>query len=190
MPYRKFGFNPNQYYHLYNRGNNYEVIFREAENYRFFLRLLDKYLTPEKVEIAAYCLMPDHYHLLVCPQVETLSKLMQPFLLAYTNAFNKRYGRVGSLFQGRFKARYISGNEYLLQLSRYIHLNPVRAGLVKKAEDWEFSSLRDYLGLRKGALVRSGIVMEQFHTPEEYKKFMEEGIERPESGILEFSLDE
>ena len=189
MPYRKFEFNPYQYYHLYNRGNNYEIIFREAENYRYFLRLLVKYLQPEKVEIVAYCLMPDHYHLLVCPQVETLSKLMQPLLLAYTNAFNKRYGRVGGLFQGRFKARYIDRNEYLLQLSRYIHLNPVRAGQVKKAEDWEFSSMRDYLGLRKASKVKPGIVMEHFQTPEAYKEFVEEGIKEPEPDLAEFFLD-
>ena len=189
MPYRKFEFTSNQYYHLYNRGDNYEIIFREAENYRYFLRLLDKYLPPEKVEIVAYCLMPDHYHLLVCPQVETLSKLMQPFLLAYTNAFNKRYGRRGALFQGRFKARYSGKNDYLLQLSRYIHLNPVRAGLVKKAEDWEFSSLRDYLGLRKGSKVKSGIVMEQFQTSEAYKEFMEEGINEPKTDLAELFID-
>jgi putative transposase len=189
MPYRKFEFEPFQYYHLYNRGNNYESIFREAENYRFFLRLLDKYLSPEKVETVAYCLMPNHYHLLVCPKVETLSKLMQPLLLAYTNAYNKRYGRVGGLFQGRFKARYVGKNDYLLQLSRYIHLNPVRAGLVKKAGDWEFSSLRDYLGLRKGSKVKSGIIMEQFQTPEAYEEFVEEGIKEPELGLAELFID-
>jgi REP element-mobilizing transposase RayT len=168
MPYRKFEFAANQYYHLYNRGNNHAIIFRDAENYRYFLRQLGKYLVPDQVEIVAYCLMPDHYHLLVCPRVDTLSKLMQPFLLAYTHAFNKRYGRMGALFQGRFKARYVGKNEYLLHLSRYILLNPVRAGLVKQAEDWEFSSYRDYLGLRTGSKLNPKIVMDQFHFPPEF----------------------
>jgi putative transposase len=175
MPYRKFEFAASQYYHLFNRGNDHAILFREAENYRYFLRLMDKYLTSDKVEVVAYCLMPDHYHLLVCPLVDNiLSKIMQPLLLAYTNAFNKRYERMGALFQGRFKANYVDKNEYLLQVSRYIHLNPVRSGLVKKAEDWEFSSYRDYLGLRIGSRLQPGVIMEQCHTPKEYRDFVEE----------------
>ena len=110
-------------------------------------------------------------------------------LLAHTKAFNKRYGRVGGLFQGRFKARYIGKNDYLLQLSRYIHLNPVRAGLVKKAEEWEVSSLRDYLELRKGSEVKPGIIMEQFQTPEAYKEFVEEGIKEPETDLAGLFID-
>ena len=121
--------------------------------------------------------MPDHYHLLVCPRVDTLSKLMQPFLLAYTHAFNKRYGQMGALFQGRFKAHYVDKNEYLLQLSRYIHLNPVRAGLVKEAENWEFSSYCDYLGLRTGSILNPKIVLDQFQSPQDYRDFVEEELE-------------
>ena len=108
---------------------------------------------------------------------------MQPFLLAYTNAFNKRYGRIGALFQGRCKARYVGKNEYLLHLSRYIHLNPVTAGLVKKAENWEFSSYRDYLGLRTGSILNPKIVLDQFHFPEEYRDFVEEALEIQEPGL-------
>ena len=189
MPYRKFEFAANHYYHLYNRGSNHAIIFRETENYRYFLRLLDKYLAPGKVEIVAYCLMPDHYHLLVCPQIDTLSKLMQPFLLAYTNAFNKRYDCMGALFQGRFKARYIDKNEYLLHLSRYIDLNPVRAGLVKKAENWEFSSYRDYLGRRTGSTLNPKIVLDQFHFPDDYRDFVEEELEIQEPGCDELLFE-
>jgi len=189
MPYRKFEFAANQYYHLFNRGNNHAIIFCEAENYRYFLRLLGKYLLPDQVEIVAYCLMPDHYHLLVCPRVDTLSKLMQPFLLAYTHAFNERYGRMGALFQGRCKAHYVNKNEYLLQLSRYIHLNPVRAGLVKQAENWEFSSYLDYLGIRTGSILNPKIVLDQFQSPQDYRNFMEEEMEIQEPGLSELLFE-
>ena len=104
MPYRKFVFRAGEYYHLYNRGNNYQDVFLERENYLYFLRQLRKYLPCEAVEIVAYCLMPNHYHLLVHLMIDDLSSRMQPFTLSYTKAINKRYGQVGSLFQGRFKA--------------------------------------------------------------------------------------
>jgi putative transposase len=189
MPYRKFELHANEYYHLYNRGNNHASIFRETENYRYFLRLLEKYLPPDRVEIIAYCLMPDHYHLLVCPRDDSLSKLMQPLLLAYTNAVNRRYGRAGSLFQGRFKVRLIGNNEYLLHLSRYIHLNPVRAGLTKKAEDWEFSSYRAYLGSCSGVILRPEVVLGQFNSPQEYREFVEEELQVEPPGFQELVFD-
>jgi REP element-mobilizing transposase RayT len=189
MPNRRVALVAGEYYHIYNRGNNYETVFREPENYYYFLRLMVKYLLPEQVQIVAYCLMPDHYHLLLYLQTETLSRSMQPFLLAYTNAFNRRYQRIGSLFQGPFKARRIGTNEYLLHLSRYIHLNPVEAGLVQKAEDWEFSSYKDYLGLRQRTLSGANIVMDQFGTGEEYRRFVEEGMETEITGLEGLLID-
>jgi putative transposase len=189
MPNRRVALVAGEYYHIYNRGNNYATIFREAENYHYFLRLMMKYLSPEQVQIVAYCLMPDHHHLLVCPQTDTLSKMMQPFLLAYTNAFNRRFRRIGSLFQGRFKGRHIGNFKYLLHLSRYIHLNPVKAGLVEKAEDWEFSSYRDYLGLRRGTPIKANIVMDQFGTAEEYRSFVEEELETETPGLEGLLID-
>jgi putative transposase len=135
-------FRAGEYYHLYNPGNNYQNVFFEPDNYRFFLRRLHRYLQPEAVEVVSYCLMPNHYHLLVHLVTDDLSSLMQPFLLSYTKAINKRYGRVGLLFQGRFQAVRVDRDEYLVHLSRYIHLNPVAAKLVEQPEDWEFSGYR------------------------------------------------
>ncbi|MBA4380677.1 MAG: transposase [Anaerolinea sp.] len=189
MPYRLIEFVAGEYYHIYNRGNNYETIFLERENYLYFLRLVHKYLPPEQVEIVAYCLMPNHYHLLVYLQTGSFSKMMQPFLLAYTNAINRRYQRIGALFQGRFKGLHIGKNEYLLHLSRYIHLNPVKAGFVKKAEDWEFSSYREYIGLRHGVLPRPKVVLDQFGTPAEYRLFVEEELTAEISGFQELLFD-
>lgn len=114
------------------------------------------------VTLVAYCLMPNHFHLMLQPQDDDLSHHMQLFGISYTKAINKRYDRVGALFQGQFRAKRIDRNEYLLHLSRYIHLNPVQAGLVKRPEDWAFSSYREYLGLRQGKLPKPDIVLAQF----------------------------
>ncbi len=130
MPYRAIEFRAGEYYHLYNRGHNQQVVLLERENYLFFLRQLRKYLQPERIDIIAYCLMPTHYHLLVYLKTDNLGSLMQPFALSYTKAFNKRYGRAGALFQGRYRAALVDRDEYLVHLSRYIHLNPERAKMV------------------------------------------------------------
>ncbi len=184
MPQRSIPLVAGEYYHVYNRGNNRQDIFFERENYLFFLRRVRKYLgetqTSEVCEtsevwtsIIAYCLMPNHFHLLVCPHDDELSRRMQRFSISYTKAMNKRYDRVGSLFQGQFQAVLVDSNEYLLHLSRYFHLNPVEAGLVRQPEDWEFSSYRDYIGLRQGTLPTPDIILSQFSTPKAYQEFVE-----------------
>lgn len=172
MPYRKFNFAQGEYYHLYNRGNNFETVFFERENYLFFLRRLRDYLVPSVIDIVAYCLMPNHYHLLVFLHQETLSDAMQAFSLSYSKAINLQQGRVGFLFQGRFKAIPIHKNEYLLPLSRYIHLNPVAANIVKQPEDWEFSSYRDYLGVKRGTLINPQPILSQFRDISDYRDFV------------------
>jgi len=94
-----------------------------------------KYLVPI-LDVVAYCLMPTHYHLLVLLKEAELSHRMQLFSISYTKAMNARYDRVGALFQGAFQAKHVNRNDYLVHLSRYIHLNPVLAGLVERPEDW------------------------------------------------------
>ena len=173
MPYRKVEFFAGEHYHLYNRGSNLQPIFFERENYLYFLRLACRYLVGEGVDIVAYCLMPNHCHLLVCPDTDSLSCAVQPLFLAYTKAINKRSRRTGPLFQGPFRAVRVDRDEYLLHLSRYIHLNPVVAALVQRPEAWEFSSYRDYIGVRLGTLPKPGIVLSQFVSPDDYRQFVE-----------------
>jgi hypothetical protein len=96
--------------------------------------------------------MPNHYHLLMQCKTDEVSEAMQRLSMAYTKAMNRRYNRVGSLFQGQFQAIAIQSNEYLYHLTRYIHLNPVKAGIVVHPKDWEFSSYLEYAGLRGGTL--------------------------------------
>ena len=189
MPHRKVVFEPDAYYHLYNRGNNYRPIFFERENYLFFLRQIRKYLAAQAVEVIAYCLMPNHYHLLVYLVTGDLSDMMQAFSLSYTKAINARNRRVGSLFQGRFKAIHVDRETYLLHLARYIHLNPVAAGLVTRAEEWEFSSYREFIGLRHGTLCKPGIVLSQLGSQQAYRVFVEDYVESNKRMIEHLTLD-
>jgi len=173
MPYRKIIFKIGEYYHIYNRGNNRQNIFFERDNYLYFLRQIRRYLVAETLEIIAYCLMPNHYHLLVCLKNNNISNAMQAFTLSYTKAINNRYQRTGSLFEGRFQAIHINRDEYLLHLFQYIHLNPVKADFVKHPKNWEFSSYQDYIGLRKGTLPNISILQKQFNCIDEYQKFIQ-----------------
>jgi REP element-mobilizing transposase RayT len=184
-----------EYYHLYNRGNKRERILFERENYLFFLRGLRTHIQPV-MEIVAYCLMPTQYHLLVCvkqtsevSETSEVSRAMMRFSVSYTKAINERFGRVGSLFQGAFRARSVAGNDHLLHLSRYIHLNPVRAGLVTRAEDWEFSSYREYIGLRHGTLPKPESVLSQFASPGAYREFVESFVASDREMIADILFD-
>ena len=175
MPIRPVPIQPGQYYHVYNRGVNRGSIFLRQENWLFFLKRLRDYFYPDMADIIAYCLMPNHYHMLVCPKSDDFGpKVMQPFTVSYTKAVNKQNNRVGPLFQGPFRARLVEKDSHLLQLSRYIHLNPVRAHLVDKPQDWVYSSYRDYLGLRHGKIPRPGIILDQFSSTQGYCEFVEE----------------
>ena len=173
MPRRDIQFCSGEFYHLYNRGNNLEPIFFERENYLFFLRQLRQYLLPV-LDVIAYCLMPTHYHLLVRLTDDDLSHRMQLFSISYTKAMNKRYDRVGALFQGAFQAKRVDSDAYLAHLSRYIHLNPMLAGYGSSPEEWEFSSYAEYLGLRDGSLPVPEIVLAQFPSREAYQAFVED----------------
>jgi REP element-mobilizing transposase RayT len=191
MPYRETPFLPEQFYHLYNRGNNKEAIFFEAENYRFFLQRPIKYFPPDKAQIHAYCLMPNHFHLLIrLLSGLDYSSAMQHFGISFAKSINTRYARVGHLFQGRFKAKHVDSTEYLLHLTRYIHLNPRFAGLVERAEHWEFSSYRDYVcpgeipeitrpkrreisGIYRRPPVATEFVLSHFDGIEDYRQFVE-----------------
>jgi putative transposase len=140
------------FYHVYNRGNNRQNIFFERENYLYFLRLIRQAFITYEVDVVAYCLMPNHYHLLVYLRSEGLPQAMKSLSLSYTKAINKRFDRVGVLFQGRFKKILVTDTEYLVHLIRYIHFNPVKVNLVNQPGDWEFSSYLEYAGLRAGTL--------------------------------------
>ena len=187
---RKLRFHAGQYYHLYNRGVNRQPIFFNDGNWAYFLERLRHYASPELIDIVAYCLMPNHYHLLVYLKIDALSaKIMQPFGISYTKAVNKQQRRDGPLFQGRFEAKLVDREGYLMGLSSYIHLNPVMAGLVERPEDWVFSSYRDYVGLREGTLPNPDVVLSQFASRRIYAEWVEAYIEENRKLIEGLMLD-
>ncbi|MBN1992412.1 MAG: transposase [Anaerolineae bacterium] len=164
-----------EYYHLYNRGVNRQPIFFTRRNWGFFIQRLADYFQPDLVDIIAYCLMPNHYHLLVHLKSENFSHaVMQPFGTSYTKAINKEQQRVGSLFQGRFKGKHVDNQAYLTHLTRYIHRNPVEARLVTSPAKWVFSSYQDYIGLRNGKLPKPNIILAQFASVADYRAYVED----------------
>jgi putative transposase len=180
-------FEPDNIYHIFNRGNNSQTIFFNRENYLFFLKKANTYLSPY-ADILAWCLMPNHFHFMIyANQVEveishqhtkmrTLNDSISIMLRSYKRALQKQENFTGSLFQHETKSVCLSEvngvspawfnsnygtiihipdpeKEYPQVCFNYIHQNPVKDRLVRKAEDWEFSSFRDYCGLRNGKLI-------------------------------------
>ena len=161
------------FYHIYNCGVNRGPIFFHPENWLFFLRRLRQYFVPAKVEMLAYTLMPNHYHLLVRIKSGDFGReIMHPFTISYTMAINRQMNRVGPLFQGPYQARCIKEDADLLNLSGYIHLNPVSAGLVASPEQWEYSSYRDYLGRRPATFVSPKYILAQFPSRQAYAAYV------------------
>lgn len=187
MPRRETPFISDVYYHFYNRGNNRQQVFFEAENYWYFLRGVQKYLVPV-MNIVSYCLMPTHYHILgrikQTPEASKTSDVslqvslaMQKFLISYTKAINKRFNRVGSLFQGQFQAKPVRNDTHLLNLCVYIHANPVKDGLVALPENWIYSNYREWLGQHNGTFLDRAFIQEHFGTSGEYQKLVMHFVE-------------
>jgi putative transposase len=159
-----------KYYHIYNRGNNAQDLFFENDNYEHFIRLMDKYIDPV-TEIYAWCLMKNHFHLLIYtkeseeidqrklnystiqqPNVLSISKQFSNLFNAYTLSINKRYGRTGSLFEKNFKRKWVSNEKYFQNLIFYIHYNPVYHSFVKHPLEYPWSS---YVGGEVGSSIKN-----------------------------------
>jgi putative transposase len=133
------------FYHVITRGNQRQKIFRDEEDFGKYLELLSRYKALYKYRLYAYVLMTNHVHLLVETGQAPLSKILQGINQSYTGRFNRKYRTVGHLFQGRYKAILCDRDSYLLSLVKYIHLNPVRARMVRTPEEYRWSSHRSYI---------------------------------------------
>jgi len=138
---------PGAIYHIHQRGNHQEYIYREDEDRKLFMKLLKETINRMNWICHAYCLMGNHYHLLIEIPEGILSRGMAWLNGVYTQRFNKKYGVTGHLFQGRFKSKPIEDNMQFLMASRYIVRNPLEAGVVESAEQWPWSSYRGTVGL-------------------------------------------
>ncbi|MHB8167389.1 MAG: REP-associated tyrosine transposase [Sulfuricella sp.] len=134
-------------YHVTSRGDGRETIFIDDDDRYLFLGIILEIVRDCNWVIHAYCLMDNHYHLIIETPDGNLSKGMRQLNGVYTQRFNRRHGRVGHVFQGRYKAIFVEKDSYLMELARYVVLNPVRARMVHQAEEWPWSSYRATAGL-------------------------------------------
>lgn len=175
---------PGSYYHVYARGISKQHIYLDEVDYRFFLSLFERYLSKEdpseqkpskyqklddSVEVLAYCLMPNHFHLLLYQINEDgMSRLMHSVMTSYSRYFNHKYGRSGPLFESRYKASQILSDEYLLHISRYIHLNP------DEWIDYPNSSLRAYFYDDVPSWLNKTRIAELYGSAVKYLEFLED----------------
>jgi len=133
------------YYHIMLRGNERKNVFNDDDDKQQFLEVLREKKQENRFYLHAFCLMDNHIHLLISEGTEDVTKAMKRITVSYVYYFNKKYKRVGHLFQDRFKSEVIEQDSYILCLARYIHQNPVKAGIVQKAADYKWSSYNGYL---------------------------------------------
>jgi REP-associated tyrosine transposase len=169
-------FAPGLLYHVIARGNQRQLTFLTDGDYQAYLIRLATYQKRYSVKLYAYCLMPNHVHLLLQTSEVPLAKFMQGLQQSYTQGFNRVHGNVGHLFQGRYKAIVCERDEYLVTLVRYIHLNPVRARLVEDPEAYPYSGHRAYLTGDGMALIDPGPVLNMLGGQAAYRRLVLAGI--------------
>lgn len=177
---------PESFYHVYNRGVNKRVIFKDAADYQFFLSLFARYLSPkethdarerpyphmrQQIDLLAYCLMPNHFHLMVYQKdsERAMAELLHCISTTYTMYFNKRYRRRGPLFENHYRGVLVQSDAYLQHISRYIHLNPRGFKL------WPYSSYSAYADTRTSPeWLEVQTVLGLFDSPEQYLEFVDD----------------
>lgn len=181
-------------YHVMNRGVNHMEIFPNEEDYKTFYYYLYIYIAPKhfvlkkypnlpirlqhknlcnEIELLAYCLMPNHFHLLIkIHKKDALSKLMKQLTNAYAEYFNKRYKHSGPVVEGRYKAVHVETDEQLVHVSRYIHLNPLIAGLVTNIKHDRWTSYSDYISNHSSEICSTDLILSQFPTKRAYELFV------------------
>jgi REP element-mobilizing transposase RayT len=169
-------FAPGLLYHVIVRGNQRRKTFLDESDYQAYLERLGRYRRKFGHTLHAFCLMPNHVHLLVESSHEPLAKFMQGLQQSYSQYFNLRHRKTGHVFQGRYKAIVCQQDEYLLQLIRYIHLNPVRAGTVREPEQYLYSGHRAYLEGKATEVIDPRKVLGLMGGRARYRAFIGDGM--------------
>ncbi|MEW6214159.1 MAG: transposase [Nitrospirota bacterium] len=172
-------------YHVLSRGNKGEYIFSEDKDKEYLLEILKKGVEKYGIELYTYCIMGNHYHLLLSIPCGELTKFMHFIGSSYGSYLRRQRGWIGHIFAGRYKSLCVEKEGYLLELSRYIHLNPVRANIVKLPQEYQWSSYRYYIGKGKcPEWLNIGWLLEEYGktlnaSQRKYMEFVETGIENP-----------
>lgn len=173
----------NLYHHIYAWGNDRHPIFKHTKHFRKYLALLDNYAKTHDISVIAYALMEWHVHLFIHDIYNNLSKFMMDLHGAYAQFYNRITHRVGHVFGKRFNNKIVKCNIYGKWLTRYIHRQPLEAGLVGKPQDYPWSSYRVYLGHEKSSFVHADVILDQFGTKRDrsinYQDFIETSIDGP-----------
>ncbi|MFB0527135.1 MAG: transposase [bacterium] len=173
-------------YHVLNRGNGGRGIFNKDQDYRAFADLIKEAKARYAIKIFAYCLMPNHFHMVVAPiRAEELSKGMQWLMTSHVRRYHQHYGTSGHIWQGRFKSFIIQQDNHLLTVLRYVEGNPVRAGVVNSAKDWLWSSHGETIS-EKSRLLLDEIPIE---LPEDWNGYVDEPLTENELEKLHQSVN-
>jgi len=193
--YKEFA--KNEIYHIYNRGVGKMNIFLDNKDHQMFLSRLEENLFPERIDksefswnekrrkilpsnsfnLICYCLMPNHFHLLIQQKTDlSITKLISKLCTSYSIYFNKKYNRVGAVLQDQFKAVLIKSNEQLLWTSFYIHKNPIEAGLVSNVYDYKWNSYLEYVNSMIEPLCKKDILLEQFKSKDSFVSYFQKSL--------------
>jgi REP element-mobilizing transposase RayT len=178
------------YYHIIMRGNNKSVVFTEDEDFQQYLLFFGECLTEFELVVYAYALMTNHIHIFLKTMKPNLSEFMMKLNLEYTKYFNKKYHRSGHLFETRFKSKLVQKDKYFLALIRYIHLNPVKAGIVSDPANYKWSSYNNYLNIKSEIITDTNEVLNYFSSnineaKIRYKEFINMPVPDKEWEILD-----
>jgi REP-associated tyrosine transposase len=167
-------------YHVINRGNNRQAVFRKAGDFQAFLDSLSALKDRKPFDLFGYCLLNNHFHLLIRPIETTISRLVQSLLVSHTHRYHKHYCSSGHVWQGRFKSPVIQDDEHVLTVLRYIEANPLRAGIVADASEYPWSSYRAHGRGDANALLSPLVTYEQLSpTPAARQRKWREKVHRP-----------
>lgn len=170
MPRIERGLAANGIYHVINRGNGRQEVFHKEKDYDAFIKIMEEAKTRYSVEIFAYCLMPNHFHIAVKPKKgEELSRWMQWLMTSHVRRYHRHYESSGHVWQGRYKSFIIQKDSHLMMVLRYIEGNPVRAKLVRSATEWQWSSHNETLGKVQRMLTD----IAPFDLPEEWGQYVD-----------------
>lgn len=175
---------PGAVYHITNRGNRRSDIFRDEEDYEAYLQNLVEVGKRHPFEIYSYCLMTNHVHLQLETKDVEIWHIMKDINQYYTKYFNDKYNLVGHLFEGRYKSELIESDKYNLETSRYIHLNPFKADMVKTPIEYKWSSYRNYMGSEDKKIINEDKILTYFKNKSRilYKNYVE-------SKLINWSID-